>query len=172
MAEYIERSYIRKMAMFEMAYTMETETDAAVVLRMIDDAPAADVAPVVHGHFVHDGPRFAGGVDWWRCSACGGLASGAETQFAYCPNCGAKMDGGDNDAAGQDTPTVDAEVVVRCKECEHAERYERTDGTAGYYCGHQQNTFVYGERWDRVFKPVKEADDFCSSGERKEGAEC
>lgn len=48
MAEYIERSYIRKMAMFEMAYTMETETDAAVVLRMIDDAPAADVAPVVH----------------------------------------------------------------------------------------------------------------------------
>lgn len=47
MAEYIERSYIRKMAMFEMAYTMETETDAAVVLRMIDDAPAADVAPVV-----------------------------------------------------------------------------------------------------------------------------
>lgn len=47
MAEYIERSYIRKMAMFEMAYTMETETDAAIVLRMIDDAPAADVAPVV-----------------------------------------------------------------------------------------------------------------------------
>ncbi len=47
MAEYIERSYIRKMAMFEMAYTMETETDAAVVLRMIDDAPAADVAQVV-----------------------------------------------------------------------------------------------------------------------------
>lgn len=46
MDEYIERSYIRKMAMFEMAYTMETETDAAVVLRMIDDAPAADVAPV------------------------------------------------------------------------------------------------------------------------------
>lgn len=47
MDEYIQRSYIRKMAMFEMAYTMETETDAAVVLRMIDDAPTADVAPVV-----------------------------------------------------------------------------------------------------------------------------
>ena len=47
MADYIERSYIRKMAMLEMAYTMETETDAAVVLRMIDDAPAADVASVV-----------------------------------------------------------------------------------------------------------------------------
>lgn len=46
MAEYIQRSYIRKMAMFEMAYTMETETDAAVVLRMIDDAPAASVKKV------------------------------------------------------------------------------------------------------------------------------
>lgn len=46
MDECIVRSYIRKMAMLEMAYTMETETDAAVVLRMIDDAPAADVAPI------------------------------------------------------------------------------------------------------------------------------
>lgn len=46
MDEYIVRSYIRKMAMLEMAYTMETETDAAVVLRMIEDAPAADVAPI------------------------------------------------------------------------------------------------------------------------------
>lgn len=67
-----------------------------------------------------------------------------------------------------EVPAVDAVPVARCKECEHAERYERTDGTAGYYCGHPQNTFAYGERWDRVFKPVKEADDFCSYGARKE----
>ena len=60
------------------------------------DAPAADVAPVAHGHFVHDGPRFAGGVDWWNCSSCGGLASGVETSFDYCPWCGARMDGGDD----------------------------------------------------------------------------
>ncbi len=65
----------------------------------------------------------------------------------------------------QDQPTVDAEPVVRCKDCEHGERYERKDGTAGYYCGHKQNSFTYGERWDRVFKPVKEAEDFCSYGE-------
>ena len=68
-------------------------------------------------------------------------------------------------------PTVDAVIVTRCKECEHAERYERTDGTVGYYCGHPQNTFAYGERWDRVFKPVKEAYDFCSYGERKDEAD-
>lgn len=65
-------------------------------------------------------------------------------------------------------PTVDAKIVVRCKDCEHAERYERTDGTAGYYCGHPQNSFTYGERWDRVFKPVKETDGFCSYGARKD----
>lgn len=69
----------------------------------------------------------------------------------------------------REMPTVDAEVVVRCKECEHAERYERIDGTVGYYCGHPQNTFTYGERWDRVFKPAKEPDGFCSRGERKDG---
>lgn len=66
-----------------------------------------------------------------------------------------------------DAPTVDAVPVVRCRDCEHAERYERTDGTAGYYCGHPQNTFVFGDRWDRVFKPVKKPDDFCSYGLRK-----
>lgn len=62
---------------------------------------------------------------------------------------------------------ADVEPVVSCKGCEHAERYERTDGTAGYYCGHPQNTFVFGDRWDRVFKPVKKPDDFCSYGERR-----
>lgn len=56
--------------------------------------PAAGVAPVAHGHFVHDGPRLAGGVDWWHCSNCGSLVSGVETRFSYCPWCGAKMDGG------------------------------------------------------------------------------
>lgn len=75
------------------------------------------------------------------------------------------------DDALQDALTIDAVPVVRCKDCEHAERYERTDGTAGYYCGHPQNTFTYGDRWDRVFKPVKEADDFCSYGERKDEAD-
>lgn len=64
-----------------------------------------------------------------------------------------------------DMPAADVAKVVRCKDCKHAERYERTDGTEGYYCGHPRNTFTYGERWDRTFKPVKEVDDFCSYGE-------
>ena len=97
MAEYIKRSYIRKMAMFEMAYTMETETDAAVVLRMIDDAPAADVAPVVHGRRISflDGDHIMP-ERYYRCSRCGRVESRRQP---YC-HCGAKMDGGANDAAG------------------------------------------------------------------------
>lgn len=62
------------------------------IQRLIADTPTVDAAPVVHGRFVHDGPRFAGGVDWWHCSNCGGLASGVETRFDYCPWCGARMD--------------------------------------------------------------------------------
>ncbi len=58
--------------------------------------------------------------------------------------------------------------VVRCKDCEYAERYERIDGTASYYCGHPKNIFTYGERWDRVFKPIKETYDFCSYAVRRE----
>ena len=65
-----------------------TVREAADRLRDIDARPSA--------HFVHDGPRFAGGVDWWHCSNCGGLASGVETRFVYCPKCGARMDGGDD----------------------------------------------------------------------------
>lgn len=104
MAEYIEReaycAYLKsRTAEFLDDYGKGWSNGIISARRIVLKFPAADVAPVVHGHFVHDGPRFAGGVDWWRCSACGGLASGAETQFAYCPNCGAKMDGGDSDAA-------------------------------------------------------------------------
>lgn len=65
-----------------------------LVKEEISKIPAADVEPVVHGHFVHDGSRIAHGVDWWHCSNCGRLASGVETRFNYCPWCGARMDGG------------------------------------------------------------------------------
>lgn len=67
------------------------------------------------------------------------------------------------------TPAADVAPVVRCGGCEYAERYERLDGESGYYCGHPQSNFTYGDRWDRIYKPVKEANDFCSYGERKGG---
>ena len=89
MAEYIDRNAFLK-HMKRTGRYFDVKFD-------IENFPAADVAPVVHGRFVHDGPRFAGGVDWWHCGNCGILASGVETRFGYCPWCGARLDG-DSDA--------------------------------------------------------------------------
>ena len=48
-------------------------------------APTVDAVPVVHGHRVDDGGFYA------RCSQCDGVLPICAN---YCPNCGAKMDGG------------------------------------------------------------------------------
>lgn len=97
----MEPEYIKREALFAEfdrlglgEHSLVEKVFADGVYAVIAAMPAADVAPVVHGHFVHDGPRFAGGVDWWHCSSCGKLAAGVETRFNYCPRCGARMDGG------------------------------------------------------------------------------
>lgn len=96
MAEYIKRetalSLVRPDAPEDEKAAATIATAKKLVRDIVRRTPAADVAPVVHGHFVHDGPRFTGGVDWWHCSSCGRLASGVETRFDYCPWCGARMD--------------------------------------------------------------------------------
>lgn len=53
----------------------------------IENFPAADVAPVVHGRWVPFHSQAAG--DIWHCSAC---KIGFAAQMKYCPNCGARMD--------------------------------------------------------------------------------
>ncbi len=64
---------------------------------MIDDFPAADVAPVVHGRWEWDTE------DIYRCSNCAEKSHVKEVMghpdWDYCPSCGAKMDGGDSDEA-------------------------------------------------------------------------
>ena len=58
---------------------------------IIKDAPAADVAPVVHGRWAHLGG------DEWCCSACGFVlateGSWDKPTKKYCEDCGAIMDG-------------------------------------------------------------------------------
>ena len=98
MAEYIEReAALHEIERRESLMVGDKCVSVASIKSFIKNRPAADVAPVVHGHFVHDGPRFSHGVDWWHCSNCGRLVSGVETRFDYCPWCGARMDG-DSDA--------------------------------------------------------------------------
>lgn len=68
----------------------------------IEDAPAADVAPVVHGRWIHS--RYKDCSEQFelvKCSQCNHEAYAMAFYVRggnYCPNCGAKMDGGDSDA--------------------------------------------------------------------------
>ena len=83
MAEYIKRE----------AAIMKLMQDGcnAKNLQSISDIPTADVSPVVHGHKVDDGGFYA------RCSQCDGVLPLCAN---YCPNCGAKMNGGADNEAG------------------------------------------------------------------------
>lgn len=64
------------------------------VLRALDDVrlaiksePAANVAPVVHGHWKS---HYDGIVEYQECSVC--RKSISNSIFPYCPHCGAKME--------------------------------------------------------------------------------
>lgn len=65
----------------------------------IEDAPAANVAPVVHGRWIswEEAGNFVPSPDRHECSVCHDaaqvLVNGFELLSDYCPNCGAKMDG-------------------------------------------------------------------------------
>ena len=61
----------------------------------IEDIEAADVAPVKHGQWkqVSKANRAV------KCTACGFTTDSARARmYRYCPDCGAKMDGGKDDA--------------------------------------------------------------------------
>ena len=62
----------------------------------IREMPAADVAEVVHGRWIDGAEDFTCGNHNAECSICRCYVSwnGCDEDFNYCPNCGAKMDGG------------------------------------------------------------------------------
>lgn len=86
--EYIDRGAA-------MEIIKRTSGDYAAAWTEVRKLPAADVAPVVHGRWKHE----VG--DCWYCSACGivwQVANGQTPErndMRFCPCCGAKMDGGD-----------------------------------------------------------------------------
>lgn len=114
MAEYIERTEELMLAMnagaraiehtwryYGAVYTKDWFADdsqeisylrAAKVLLEASDAPAADVAPVVHGRWEWLGPnRLVTDCMCGTCSACK-VRSKYIVNTMLCPNCGAKMD--------------------------------------------------------------------------------
>lgn len=93
MAEYIEREAV--LAAYDKAHV----GPSGGARKLIEEAPSADVAPVVHGKWVgleYDG--YADGYpvyDLWECSECGEEERGEDvpTTHPWCHGCGARMDG-------------------------------------------------------------------------------
>ena len=61
------------------------------VKALIDSTSAADVVEVVHGEWVAEIERTG---TYSHCSECSCRCAGYTPNYKYCPNCGAKMDGG------------------------------------------------------------------------------
>lgn len=94
MAEYIERE---KAIEVLLSYPIGTfggkdiySAENRACRNEIQDIPAADVAPVVHGRW-KENDNFDDG--FWVCSSCGFVseATAAHKLYKFCPNCGADM---------------------------------------------------------------------------------
>ena len=72
----------------------EIQCGAIIAKEFLDkakDAPTVDAVEVVHGRWMHKGA--------WHieCSECRYILAHIGEAKNYCPNCGAKMDGGNED---------------------------------------------------------------------------
>lgn len=98
MAEYIEREALLCMVQpddpSDEKAAITIATAKKLIRNIVSRTPASDVAPIRHGRWIDKG-------EYAVCTECGGRSGtqydGVEpiplmTQF--CPNCGAKMDGG------------------------------------------------------------------------------
>lgn len=106
MDEYIERrtgvSILRAKA--NMAVLMDAAPYFEKAAQILEKLPAADVVPVVHARWIHS--RYEDCSEQFelvKCSQCNHEAYAMAFYVRggnYCPNCGAKMDGGADHEAG------------------------------------------------------------------------
>lgn len=174
MAEYITReaaiAYIRERSEEWQKAFEELGGESGIYADAYNDLaedfyriPTADVAPVVHARWIDDGRGII------ICPECKRGYNLHAKYTHYCPNCGAKMDGGDSDAAAAFAENCGAtfvakklrdstafpEVVTRCKDCAH---YDMGACLKIYSDGD-----VHSAAWQE-----RRPDDFCSYGEPKE----
>lgn len=70
--------------------TFKTRCVLAWVKNIVNNAPTIDAVPVVYGEWtLITSPSIL--YKHYRCSECGEMVY---NKSLYCPNCGAKMDGG------------------------------------------------------------------------------
>ena len=104
MAEYIGRD-VAFNAITDLAGKAPTRSAYEAIwksARVLKKIPTADVAPVVHGKWVH--PHWKNSDCCYDCSVCGNEAMHREYRWSdkkiypICPACGARMDGGADNA--------------------------------------------------------------------------
>ena len=101
-----EKEYIAKEFVIDAIEELKTKPMPKALLfdhltKLIEIFPTENFAPVKHGHWIPQFVSKRGLSDHFMCSEC------AESTFtprkfemikyAYCPNCGAKMDGGEGE---------------------------------------------------------------------------
>ena len=67
------------------------------IQNVLDETPTVDAVEVVHGRWVDTGKTFEDEkcrYNYWECSECNNQIAGRYGLHNYCPNCGARMDGG------------------------------------------------------------------------------
>lgn len=101
MAEYIDREELMKFPIRRDHYDKEHGNEHFIygietVLEYAENLPAADVAQVVHGKWEYISQTL-NTLSQLRCPFCGwwSLDPSVDGAYNYCPNCGAKMDGGE-----------------------------------------------------------------------------
>lgn len=77
---------------FPPEYAEALSVPIPIVVQNILDMPTLDYAPVVHGEWVRQDETYTR----FQCSSCKSENHGR--RWPFCPNCGAKMDGGKEDA--------------------------------------------------------------------------
>ncbi len=96
MSEYIELEKLYNnlilLAKYETGDRQQGILGCAETVRI---SAAADVAPVVHGRWEYI-PQTLNTLSQFRCPFCRwwSLDPSVDGAYNYCPNCGAKMDGG------------------------------------------------------------------------------
>jgi hypothetical protein len=93
MSRLIDAKELEKKALTESCFDSQTED---VFLDLVDSMPTIDAEPVRHGRWelINTPSMF---MRMLECSICKGRV-GSTVKTNYCPNCGAKMDGGGSHA--------------------------------------------------------------------------
>ena len=108
MTDYISREDVLNLPQSITRNFVGEVVERSIDVEYVKAIPAADVVPVVHGKWIPHSEKsreYIGTVlvhveyDYWLCDTCGYRVEKGQPMYNFCPNCGAKMDGGDEHEA-------------------------------------------------------------------------